>query len=88
MQKLLLLGTGVIAAHHVAEFAAIAECGIVACVDLLPGKAKAFADANGIAHHFESPTASTRRRRLSCSPPASMSCARSRWRRAMPMRWP
>ena len=54
MQRLLLLGTGVIAAHHVAEFAAIAECEIVACVDLLPGKAKAFADANGIARHFES----------------------------------
>ena len=54
MQRLLLLGTGVIAAHHVAEFAAIPECEIVACVDLLPGKAKAFADANGIARHFES----------------------------------
>ena len=54
MQRLLLLGTGVIAAHHVAEFTAIAECEIVACVDLLPGKAKAFADANGIARHFES----------------------------------
>ena len=54
MQKLLLLGTGVIAAHHVAVFAAIPECEIVACVDLLPGKAEAFADANGIARPFES----------------------------------
>ena len=33
MPKLLLLGTGGIAGHHIAEFAAIPECRIVACVD-------------------------------------------------------
>jgi predicted dehydrogenase len=54
MHRLLLLGTGGIAAHHVAEFAKIPECGIVACVDLLPGKAEKFASKNGISHHFES----------------------------------
>jgi predicted dehydrogenase len=54
MQKLLLLGTGGIAAHHIAEFAQIPECRIVACVDLLPGKARTFAAKNGISHHFES----------------------------------
>ncbi len=54
MHRLLLLGTGGIAAHHVEEFAKIPECGIVACVDLLPGKAEKFAAANGIAHHFDS----------------------------------
>ncbi|MEP9386208.1 Gfo/Idh/MocA family oxidoreductase [Mesorhizobium sp. KR9-304] len=54
MHRLLLLGTGGIAAHHIEEFARIPECEIVACVDLLPGKAKAFAEANGIARHFES----------------------------------
>lgn len=54
MKRLLLLGTGVIAAHHIAEFAQVPECEIVACVDLLPGKAERFATANGIARHFES----------------------------------
>ena len=54
MKKLLLLGTGGIAAHHVAEFAAIPECQIVACVDLAPGRAAAFAEKNGIAKSFES----------------------------------
>ncbi len=54
MPRLLLLGTGLIAAPHVAEFAAVPECAIVACVDRLPGKAHEFAARNGIAHHFES----------------------------------
>jgi len=53
MHRLLLLGTGGIASHHVAEFAAIPECTIVACVDRLPGRAAAFAAANGIASAFE-----------------------------------
>jgi predicted dehydrogenase len=54
MHRLLLLGTGGIAAHHVAEFAAIPECAIVACVDLVPGRAETFAAKNGISQHFES----------------------------------
>ena len=54
MKRLLLLGTGGIAAHHIDEFAAIPECEIVACVDLLPGKAEKFATEKGIARHFES----------------------------------
>lgn len=54
MKRLLLLGTGGIAAHHVQEFAAIPECGIVACVDLVPGKAAKFAAENGIERHFDS----------------------------------
>lgn len=53
MHRLLLLGTGGIASHHVAEFATIPECTIVACVDRVPGRATAFAAANGIAHAFE-----------------------------------
>ncbi|MDW6025289.1 Gfo/Idh/MocA family oxidoreductase [Mesorhizobium sp. BAC0120] len=53
MRKLLLLGTGGIAGHHIAEFAAIPECKIVACVDRIPGRAKAFADANDIGRSFE-----------------------------------
>lgn len=54
MHRLLLLGTGGIAAHHVTEFAGIPEAGIVACVDLAPGRAAAFAGKNGIANHFDS----------------------------------
>ena len=54
MHRLLLLGTGGIAGHHVTEFAAIPECEIVACVDLLPGRAQKFAVQNKISRHFES----------------------------------
>ena len=54
MNRLLLLGTGGIAGTHVEEFAKIPECEIVACVDLVPGKAAAFAAAHKIADHFES----------------------------------
>jgi len=54
MHRLLLLGTGGIAGHHVEEFAAIPGCTIVACVDQVPGRAAAFATANRIDHFFES----------------------------------
>ena len=54
MHRLLLLGTGGIAGHHVEEFADIPECRIVACVDLAPGRARDFAAVHGIEHHFES----------------------------------
>ncbi|TPM32985.1 Gfo/Idh/MocA family oxidoreductase [Mesorhizobium sp. B2-3-5] len=52
--RLLLLGTGGIAGHHVEEFAAIPGCTIVACVDQVPGRAAAFAAANRIGDFFES----------------------------------
>lgn len=54
MKKLLLLGAGGIAAHHVEEFAAVPECEIVACVDSIPGKAGEFAAKRGIARPFDS----------------------------------
>lgn len=54
MIRLLLLGTGGIAGTHVEEFAKIPECEIVACVDLVPGRAAKFADTHKIPHHFES----------------------------------
>ncbi|MEW9808715.1 Gfo/Idh/MocA family protein [Mesorhizobium sp. ZMM04-5] len=54
MHRLLLLGTGAIAGHHVEEFAAVPGCEIVACVDRLPGKAAEFAAKNGIERHFQS----------------------------------
>jgi predicted dehydrogenase len=53
MAKLLLLGTGGIAGHHIAEFADIPECRIVGCVDRVPGRAGAFAADNGIGKAFD-----------------------------------
>jgi predicted dehydrogenase len=54
MHRLLLLGTGGIATHHVEEFAAIAECEFVACADPVPGRAAAFAERHGIGQAFGS----------------------------------
>jgi predicted dehydrogenase len=54
LHRLLLLGTGGIAAHHIAEFARVPGCPIVACVDVVAGKAEKFAAANGIGRHFGS----------------------------------
>ena len=54
MNRLLLLGTGGIAGTHVEEFAAVPGCAIVACVDVVPGKARAFAARHAIPRHFES----------------------------------
>lgn len=54
MHRLILLGTGLISGQHIAEFGVVPDCRIVACVDALPGRAAAFAAANGIDHAFES----------------------------------
>ena len=52
--RLLLLGTGNIAGHHVEEFAEVPECRFVACADPVPGRASAFAEKHGIERAFES----------------------------------
>ncbi|MER8413436.1 Gfo/Idh/MocA family oxidoreductase [Mesorhizobium sp. M0243] len=54
MHRILLLGTGGIAGHHVEEFAEIPGCSIVACVDQVPGRAAAFAAVSKIGESFES----------------------------------
>ncbi|MER9164766.1 Gfo/Idh/MocA family oxidoreductase [Mesorhizobium sp. M0715] len=54
MHRILLLGTGGIAGHHVEEFAEIPGCSIVACVDQVPGRAAAFAAVGKIGESFES----------------------------------
>lgn len=54
MKRLLLLGTGLVSSQHLREFGAVPECRLVACVDALPGRAAAFAAANGMDHAFES----------------------------------
>jgi predicted dehydrogenase len=52
-KKLLLVGTGGIALHHINEFAQIAECKIVACADPVPGRAAEFAQRHRIERSFE-----------------------------------
>jgi predicted dehydrogenase len=54
MHRLLLLGTGNIARHHVEEFAAIPEATFVACADPVPGRAATFAEKHGIDRTFAS----------------------------------
>ena len=71
--RLLLLGTGNIAGHHVEEFAEVPECGIVACADPVPGRASAFAEKHGIATRLRKPRGGdrlgrVRRRRSSATP--------------------
>lgn len=51
--RLLILGTGGIAVHHVDEFAQVAGCKIVACADSVPGRAADFARRHRIAAFFE-----------------------------------
>lgn len=54
MQRILLVGTGLVSAQHLAEFGAVPECRLVACVDAAPGLASAFAAGNGMETSFES----------------------------------
>ncbi len=53
MTRLLLIGTGNMAATHARQFGAIEGCEIVACVDVLASRAEAFATEHGINTHFE-----------------------------------
>jgi len=52
-KKLLLLGTGGIALHHVDQFARIPNCKIVACVDAAPGRAAEFGKHHAIGTSFD-----------------------------------
>ena len=51
--RLLMLGTGSIAAKHAAAFGALADCEVVAAVDSVPGRAAAYAAAHGIGRSFD-----------------------------------
>ena len=51
--RLLILGTGSIAAKHASEFTALSDCELVAAVDTVPGRAAAYADRHGIGRSFE-----------------------------------
>ena len=50
--RLLILGTGSIAASHAVRFAAIPGCRLVAAVDINPARARAYADTHDIPHTF------------------------------------
>lgn len=53
MVRLAIIGTGSMANTHAAEFAKIEGCEVVACSDIVPGRARAFADKHGIASAYE-----------------------------------
>ncbi|MEP3274998.1 MAG: Gfo/Idh/MocA family oxidoreductase [Stappiaceae bacterium] len=53
MHRLLLLGTGMIAKSHAEKFGKIENCLFVGCVDVVPGRAKAFAEEYDIEHFFD-----------------------------------
>ncbi len=50
--RLLILGTGSIAAKHATEFKLLADCKIVAAADNMAGRAATYAAAHGIANSF------------------------------------
>ena len=50
--RLLILGTGGMAASHATAFAADPRCELVATVDVVPGRAEEFAKKFAIPHHF------------------------------------
>lgn len=52
--RLLVLGTGGMAAQHAIHFAAIEGVTVAGCVDVDPGRAAAFAETHGIARTFGS----------------------------------
>ncbi len=53
MIKLAIIGTGEMANAHASEFQKIPECTITACSDIVPGRAKEFADKYGIPSAYE-----------------------------------
>ena len=52
MTRILVLGTGAMAAQHVKLFRADPRVTIVACADVDAARARAFAETHGITHHF------------------------------------
>lgn len=52
--RILILGTGSIAERHAINFAAIADCALVAAVDNNEGRVTAYAERHSIPHRFTS----------------------------------
>ena len=53
MIRLGIIGTGGMANGHAQSFQAIKGCKVTACADVVPGRAKAFADRHGIPAAYE-----------------------------------
>ena len=53
MIKIAIIGTGGMANAHAGGFGKIEDCRVVACCDVVPGKAREFADKHGIASAYE-----------------------------------
>lgn len=53
MIRLAIIGTGGMANSHAARFKSIPGCAVAACCDIVPGRAKAFAEKHGIPQAYE-----------------------------------
>ncbi len=53
MIKIAIIGTGGMANAHAGGFGAIEDCSVVACCDVVPGKAREFADKYSIPSAYE-----------------------------------
>lgn len=53
MIRIGIVGTGNMAKQHAKNFNAIKSCKVVACADIVPGRAKEFAEKHGIAAAYE-----------------------------------
>lgn len=51
--KLAIIGTGGMANIHAREFQKLETCEIVACCDVIPGRAQSFSKKYGIPHAFD-----------------------------------
>ena len=53
MIRIGIIGTGGMARQHARNFKAAVGCRVAACADIIPGKAKAFAETHGIPASYE-----------------------------------
>ncbi len=64
MIRLAIIGTGGMANAHAQAFAAIGGCRVVACCDIVPGRARAFADKHRIPAAYDDARAMLKQERL------------------------
>lgn len=64
MIRLAIIGTGGMANDHAKNFKAIKGCNVVACCDIVPGRAKAFAEKHGIPKAYENAEEMLKKERL------------------------
>ena len=64
MIRLVIIGTGGMANGHADSFTSIKGCKVVACCDIVPGQAKAFAKKHGIPKTYTDSEAMLENERL------------------------